>query len=50
MKQYFNENLPKLNRDQLDIYNSIIEALNSNKKDARLRFVDGPGGTVKYIF
>ena len=41
----FNDALPLLNQDQLDGFNTIVDAVKSNEQ--KTYFIDGPGGSGK---
>ena len=45
-----NKNEKLLNKDQLQVYNSIITALQSESPLTNTFFVDGPCGSIKNVF
>ncbi|CAF1036998.1 unnamed protein product [Brachionus calyciflorus] len=48
LKKEFNDNIGKLNTDQIFAFNSIIKRLNNEQETGQIIFfIDGPGGTGK---
>ena len=46
-RSYYEENFPKLNPDQLFVFNTLKQLILDDNKDGLLIFLDAPGGTGK---
>ena len=46
-RRYYDENFPKLNPDQLSVFNTLKQLILDDNKDGLLIFLDAPGGTGK---
>ena len=46
-QEFFEENLNRLNQDQKQVFDNIIQATTTRNHQAKCFFLDGPGGTGK---
>ena len=46
-QEFFEENFNRLNQDQKQVFDNIIQAITNRNQQAKCFFLDGPGGTGK---